>query len=132
MFHAVLTAASACWCNGILPHRGAAWQEGRLLLLSSRGVINYLTLCVKPTFKRGHYAVDTLEVRSKIGRFATCNGNAKSGRAFPRGNGVYCLMYANKLSTTRPVAMSLGSSSPWTTCSPRRGCSSAGTDVGPI
>ena len=31
------------------------------------------------------YAVDTLEVGipSKIGRFDTCNGNAKSARAFP-------------------------------------------------
>ena len=38
---------------------------------------------VKPTLKRGHCAVDTLEVRSKIGRFDTCNGNAKSARAFP-------------------------------------------------
>ena len=38
---------------------------------------------VKPTLKRGHYAVETLEVRSKIGRFATCNGNAISVRAFP-------------------------------------------------
>ena len=27
--------------------------------------------------------VDTLEVRSKIGRFDTCNGNAKLARAFP-------------------------------------------------
>ena len=41
MCHAVPTAASARWCNGILPHRGAAWQEGRLLLLSGGGVINY-------------------------------------------------------------------------------------------
>ena len=38
---------------------------------------------VKPTLKRGHYAVDTLEVRSKTGRFATSNGNAKSVRASP-------------------------------------------------
>ena len=40
------------------------------------------------------YAVDTLEVRSKIGRFDTCNGNAKSARAFPgitESNG-YCSM----------------------------------------
>ena len=44
MCHAVPTAASACWCNGLLPHRGAAWQEGRLLLLSGGGVINYLAL----------------------------------------------------------------------------------------
>ena len=29
------------------------------------------------------YAVDTLEVRNKISRFATFNGNAKSVRAFP-------------------------------------------------
>ena len=37
---------------------------------------------VKPTFKRGHNAVD-VEVRSKIGRFDTCNGNAKSARDYP-------------------------------------------------
>ena len=49
MCHAVPAAASARWCNGILPHRGAAWQEGRLLLLSSRGVINYLALWPMPS-----------------------------------------------------------------------------------
>ena len=47
--------------------------------------------------------MDTLEVRSKIGRFATCNGNAKSARVFPRGNGVYCLMHSNKLITAYPT-----------------------------
>ena len=45
MCHAVPTAASARQCNGNPPHRGAAWQEGRLLLLAGGGVINYLALC---------------------------------------------------------------------------------------
>ena len=45
MCHAVAAAAPAVHCNGIQRYRGAAWQEGRLLLLSSRGVINYLALC---------------------------------------------------------------------------------------
>ena len=44
MCHAVAAAAPAVHCNGIQPYRGAAWQEGPLLLLSSRGVINYLAL----------------------------------------------------------------------------------------
>ena len=44
MCHAVAAAAPAVHCNGIQPYRGAAWYEGRLLLLSSRGVINYLAL----------------------------------------------------------------------------------------
>ena len=44
MCHAVATAAPAVHCNGIQPYRGAACQEGRLLLLSGRGVINYLAL----------------------------------------------------------------------------------------
>ena len=44
MCHAVAAAAPAVHCNGIQPYRGAAWEEGRLLLLSSRGVINYLAL----------------------------------------------------------------------------------------
>ena len=43
MCHAVAAAAPAVHCNGIQPYRGAAWEEGRLLLLSSRGVINYLS-----------------------------------------------------------------------------------------
>ena len=44
MCHAVPAAASARWGNDILPHRGAAWQEGRVLLLSGGGVINYLAM----------------------------------------------------------------------------------------
>ena len=44
MCHAVAAAAPAVHCNGIQPYKGAAWEEGRLLLLSSRGVINYLAL----------------------------------------------------------------------------------------
>ena len=49
---------------------------------------------MKPTPKRGQYAVDTLEIRSKIGRFDTCNGNAKPARAFPgvTESRAYCLM----------------------------------------
>ena len=51
---------------------------------TNEGVNNVRTVTsFKPTLKRGHYAVDTLEVRSKIGRFDTCNGNANSARAFP-------------------------------------------------
>ena len=48
--------------------------------------------------------IDTLEVRSKIGRFATCNGNAKSVRVFPEvaESTVGCLQ--NKLSTAYPTA----------------------------
>ena len=49
MCHAVATAAPAVHCNGIQPYRGAACQEGRLLLLSSRRVINYLALCIHVT-----------------------------------------------------------------------------------
>ena len=45
MCHAVAAAAPAVHCNGIQPYKGAAWEEGRLLLLSSGGVINYLALC---------------------------------------------------------------------------------------
>ena len=87
---------------------------------------------MKPTLKRGHCAVDTLEERSKIGRFDNCNGNAKSARAFPgitESNG-YCVMPSKQAGghvtqlehhhRGRPI------------CSPRRGCSSAGTNVGPI
>ena len=44
MCHAVAAAAPAVHCNGIQPYRGAACEEWRLLLLSSRGVINYLAL----------------------------------------------------------------------------------------
>ena len=44
MCHAVAAAAPAVHCNGIQPYKGAAWEEGRLLLLSSGGVINYLAL----------------------------------------------------------------------------------------
>ena len=46
MCHAVAAAAPAVHCNGIQPYKGAAWEEGRLLLLSSGGVINYLALCI--------------------------------------------------------------------------------------
>ena len=46
MCHAVAAAAPAVHCNGIQPYKGAAWEEGRLLLLSSGGVINYLALWV--------------------------------------------------------------------------------------
>ena len=46
MCHAVAAAAPAVHCNGIQLYKGAAWEEGRLLLLSSRGVINYLALCL--------------------------------------------------------------------------------------
>ena len=52
MCHAVATAAPAVHCNGIQPYRGAACQEGRLLLLSSRRVI---------TVKRGE-----IDVRGEI------------------------------------------------------------------
>ena len=45
MCHAVAAAAPAVHCNGIQPYKGAAWEEGHLLLLSSGGVINYLALC---------------------------------------------------------------------------------------
>ena len=34
MCHAVAAAAPAVHCNGIQPYKGAAWEEGRLLLLS--------------------------------------------------------------------------------------------------
>ena len=44
MCHAVAAAAPAVHCNGIQLYKGAAWEEGRLLLLSSGGVINYLAL----------------------------------------------------------------------------------------
>ena len=44
MCHAVAAAAPAVHCNGIQPYKGAALEEGRLLLLSSGGVINYLAL----------------------------------------------------------------------------------------
>ena len=50
MCHAVAAAAPAVHCNGIQPYKGAAWEEGRLLLLSSGGVINYLALWRKPAF----------------------------------------------------------------------------------
>ena len=52
MCHAVAAAAPAVHCSGIQPYKGAAWEEGRLLLLSSGGVINYLALCCHPTFWR--------------------------------------------------------------------------------
>ena len=80
-------------------------------------------------------AVDTLEVRSKIGRFDTCNGNAKSARAFPgvTESSAYCLMPSKQAEHCIPATRhSVTASPPWTTCSPRRGCSSAGTNVGPI
>ena len=51
MCHAVAAAAPAVHCNGIQPYKGAAWEEGRLLLLSSGGVINYLALWI--------YTIDT-------------------------------------------------------------------------
>ena len=38
---------------------------------------------VKHIRKRGPYAVATPEIGAQIGRFATCNGNAKVVRAFP-------------------------------------------------
>ena len=47
---------------------------------TNEGVNNVRTDTSRPTFKRWYYAVDTLEVRSKIGRFDTCNGNTKSAR----------------------------------------------------
>ena len=50
MCHAVAAAAPAVHCNGIQPYKGAAWEEGRLFLLSSRGVINYLALCATHIF----------------------------------------------------------------------------------
>ena len=49
MCHAVAAAAPAVHCNGIQLYKGAAWEEGRLLLLSSGGVINYLALCSEHT-----------------------------------------------------------------------------------
>ena len=49
MCHAVAAAAPAVHCNGIQPYKGAAWEEGRLLLLPSGGVINYLALWLGPT-----------------------------------------------------------------------------------
>ena len=52
MCHAVAAAAPAVHCNGIQPYKGAAWEEGRLLLLSSGGVINYLALWVHSTSAR--------------------------------------------------------------------------------
>ena len=47
MCHAVAAGAPAVHCNGIQQYKGAAWEEGRLLLLSSGGVINYLALWCK-------------------------------------------------------------------------------------
>ena len=38
---------------------------------------------MKPTLKRWHYAVKTLEVRSKIDRFDTCNGNTVAENSIP-------------------------------------------------
>ena len=51
MCHAVAAAAPAVHCNGIQPYKGAAWEEGRLLLLSSGGVINYLALWCSPNME---------------------------------------------------------------------------------
>ena len=55
------------------------------------------------TQTRALYAMDTPEVRSKIDRFDTCNGNAKSARDFPGvpESTVWCLQ--NKLSTAYPT-----------------------------
>ena len=73
----------------------------------------------------------TLEARSKIGRFDTCNGNANFARAFP--NGAYCLMHSKQDEHNIPDwCHSVRASPLWTTCSPMRDCSSAGTNVGPI
>ena len=44
---------------------------------ANEGAMNVTDCDVKPTLTRGHYTVDTLEVRGKIGRFATCNGTPK-------------------------------------------------------
>ena len=50
---------------------------------ANEGVKHVTDSDVKHTLKGGHYAVDKLEVRGKICRVATCNGNAKAVRAFP-------------------------------------------------
>ena len=77
--------------------------------------------------------MDTIEVRSEIGRFDTCNGNAKSVRAFPGvTESIYCLMpstQAEHCIPDRRPCHSVRASPPWTTYSPRRACSSAGTNV---
>ena len=74
---------------------------------------------MKPTLKRGHCAVGTLEERSKIGRFDNCNGNAKSARAFPgitESNG-YCVMPSKQADHCKPnrwPCHSVRASPPWT------------------
>ena len=69
MCHAVAAAAPAVHCNGIQPYRGAAWEEGRLLLLSSRGVINYLLLGSFSNFDSTIIRTMSEIDRSTIGRF---------------------------------------------------------------
>ena len=60
MCHAVAAAAPAVHCNGIQPYRGAAWEEGRYLLLSSRGVINYLALWQIHNIHLGPFHISSL------------------------------------------------------------------------
>ena len=61
---------------GVRDHRVSKIQ-------SNKGVKNLMDSDVMPTLKRWYYAVDTLELRDKTGRFATSNGNAKAVRALP-------------------------------------------------
>ena len=108
--------------TGVPDHRVSKKQE-------NEGVNNVRILYVKPTLKRGH-ARSTHEV--KYVDISNCNGNAKGCRAFPLGNGVYCSMPSKQLSTAHPTGLachSVRASPPWTSCSPRGGCSSAGTNV---
>ena len=49
---------------------------------ANEGMKNVTDGVVKPTFERGHYAVDTLNVR---GEYATCNGNGKAIRDHMHG-----------------------------------------------
>ena len=71
MCHAVAAAAPAVHCNGIQPYKGAAWEEGRLLLLSSGGVINYLALWIDHFHTEGGA---TLSQGAKTRRHVLCFG----------------------------------------------------------
>ena len=77
MCHAVATAAPAVHCNGIQPYRGAACQEGRLLLLSSRRVINYLALWYALT----DYQYVICPVRAKQCKYKTIRSKGYPNKA---------------------------------------------------
>ena len=122
MCHAVAAAAPAVHCNGIQPYRGAAWEEGRLLLLSSRGVINYLALCCNNSNRPLSRRLDRCDPERTPRQTkqciilhmwsACCNSQEEESRD-PNGGNVYYVTMQITFLTRRKFHWSVANSGMW-------------------